>query len=374
MACEELLAREPTAVPALARRAVELITRALMYMDDSSGVVGDDLHAMMSVHAKACAVAPPDPKRLAAWLAKLRLDGPGWPDFELRDYAAALGEKGRHELARIVEARAATAEPDPLGGAPFGIRILREQLAEISGDVDHYVAVLANDLRGAWQYRKIVNALRDAGRPADAEAWAKHGLAEVGNPIDMDKLRDVYVDLLLERRAGEEALTVRRTTFDRNPTDTHYLQLRDTARRLDCWQNLHKTAVGRVRDAIDTNPAYAHHLISILLDEDEPNAAWQTAVEYADAIGEHRWHELIELRQTTHPADVIEPWQTLIEQRLGTTRDKYRYGRAIKMLRRLRDAYRAVGNPDGFQTYLGELRDRHRRKTSFIAKLDRARL
>ncbi|MPY97974.1 MAG: hypothetical protein GEU97_08230 [Actinophytocola sp.] len=120
-----------------------------------------------------------------------------------------------------------TAEPDHFGGAPFGIRILREQLAEISGDVDHYVAVLANDLRGAWQYLKIVNAMRDAGRPADAEAWAKRGLAEVGNPIDMDKLRDVYVDLLLERGAGEEALTVRRTTFDRNPTDTHYQQLRE---------------------------------------------------------------------------------------------------------------------------------------------------
>ncbi|MPY97973.1 MAG: hypothetical protein GEU97_08225 [Actinophytocola sp.] len=143
---------------------------------------------------------------------------------------------------------------------------------------------------------------------------------------------------------------------------------------MGCWQDLQKAAVGRVRDAIDTNPAYAHHLISILLDEDEHDAAWRTAVEHADVIGEHRWHELIDLRQPTHPADVIEPWQTLIEQRLGATGDKYRYVRAVKMLRRLRDAYRAAGNPDGFPTYLGELRDRHRRKTSFIAKLDRARL
>lgn len=116
-------------VPALARRAVDLVTTALMYVDDSSGVLGEDLRALMAVHARACVAAPPDPKRLAGWLEKLRLDGPGWPDFELRDYAVALGEKGRAELARRVEDRARTAEPDVFGRTSFGIRVLREQLA-----------------------------------------------------------------------------------------------------------------------------------------------------------------------------------------------------------------------------------------------------
>jgi hypothetical protein len=101
-ACDALIDSEPAAVPALARRAVDLVTTALMYVDDSSGVLGEDLRALMAVHARACAAAPPDPKRLAGWLEKLRLDGPGWPDFELRDYAVALGEKGRAELARRV--------------------------------------------------------------------------------------------------------------------------------------------------------------------------------------------------------------------------------------------------------------------------------
>jgi len=103
----------------LAQRAVDLVTTALRYMDDSSGIVGDDLHALMAVHARACATTPPDPKRLAAWLGKLRLEGPGWPDFELRDYAAALGEKGRAELARFVEDRTKTTEQDLLDRTPF---------------------------------------------------------------------------------------------------------------------------------------------------------------------------------------------------------------------------------------------------------------
>lgn len=44
------------------------------------------------------------------------------------------------------------------------------------------------------------------------------------------------------------------------------------------------------------------------------------------------------------------------------------------MLRRLRDAYRAAGDQSGFQTYLDDLRHQHKRKTSFLAKLDRAKL
>lgn len=199
-ACEALIDSEPASVPALAQRAIDLVTTALMYMDDSSGIVGDDLHALMAVHARACAATPPDPKRLAAWLGKLRLDGPGWPDFELRDYAVALGEKGRAELARVVEDRAKTTEPDLLGRTPFEIRVLREQLAEISGDIDHYIAVLAEDLCAASSYLKIVDALRNVGRAAEAERWARRGLG-IGNPIDQGKLRDTYVNLLLERGA-----------------------------------------------------------------------------------------------------------------------------------------------------------------------------
>lgn len=60
-ACEALIESEPTSVPALARRAVDRVTRALMYMDGSSGIV----HTLMAVHARACVAAPPNPKGLA---------------------------------------------------------------------------------------------------------------------------------------------------------------------------------------------------------------------------------------------------------------------------------------------------------------------
>jgi hypothetical protein len=72
--------RTGQAVPVL-RKAVDRITSALMYMDDSSGIVGDDLHGIMGLYARACAAAPPNPTGLARWLVKLQCDGPGWPSI-----------------------------------------------------------------------------------------------------------------------------------------------------------------------------------------------------------------------------------------------------------------------------------------------------
>jgi uncharacterized Zn finger protein len=203
--------------------------------------------------------------------------------------------------------------------------VLREQFAELSGDVDHYIAVLAEDLHAAPEYCMIVNALRNAGRAADAERWAQRGLG-IGNPIDKGKLRDVYVELLLERGATDEAFALRWQLFDRNPTQTYYDDLRRTADRTGDWPGVRDKAIGRLRDATTGQPAYADHLIGVLLDEGELDKAWQTAADHTEDLPESRWHQLIELRQPTHPRDVIEPWQRLIQRRLDASTDKYRLG------------------------------------------------
>jgi len=163
------------AVP-LARRAVERVTAAMLHMDDSSGTIGDDLRMLTALYARACRTAPPDPKQLAAWLVRARLDGPGWPDIQLADFADALGPTGLDEVARLVAERRAAGDPD--SWADVGIKLLREQLAALSGDVDAHVAVLAENLHSARQYGEIVTVLRGAGRDVDAERWARRGLAE----------------------------------------------------------------------------------------------------------------------------------------------------------------------------------------------------
>ncbi|MCX4757179.1 hypothetical protein [Kitasatospora purpeofusca] len=70
---------------------------------------------------------------------------------------------------------------------------------------------------------------------------------------------------------------------------------------------------------------------------------------------------------------MLPAYRYLVQAQLSDT-SKYRYDRAVKLLRRLRAAHAAAGNPDGFSDYLTELRDEHKRKTTFIAKLDKAGL
>ena len=85
-----------------------------------------------------------------------------------------------------------------------------------------------------------------------------------------------------------------------------------------------------------------------------------------------RGFQLIEVREKSHPADVIRPYRDLIEIGLDRASDKYRYPKAIKTIRRLRDSYRRAGDEAGFIAYVADLRQRHHRKTSFITKLDKA--
>jgi hypothetical protein len=355
----------------LARRAVERVTAALMYMDDSAGIVGDDLRRLMALYARACRSAPPDARRLATWLVSRQLDGPGWPAIELKEFADALGPRGLAEVARLTEERGATAEPDSWT-AQWGIKDLREQLAALSGDIDAHVAVLAEDLRGAHRYGEIVAVLRAAGRDDDAEQWARKGLAEQPSGFQTDRLRDQLVDLLLDGGAGAEAVTVRREIYERRALHQDYLTFRHAAQQAGQWADLSGWALNLLRDRAHAEQWYVRELISVLVSENLLDEAWAAAMANPAQVPESQWFQLIEVREKDHPADVIRPYQDLIEIGLERASDKYRYPKTIKTIRRLRDSYQRAGDQAGFLTYVADLRQRHRRKTSFITKLDKA--
>jgi hypothetical protein len=100
----------------------------------------------------------------------------------------------------------------------FAVRDLREQLAELSGDVDRYVAVLAEHPTSAVQYERISLALLEAGRRQEAIEWARRALADRPGWPHTDRLRDALVDMLLDEGDTEAAMVVRRTEFERPPS------------------------------------------------------------------------------------------------------------------------------------------------------------
>ncbi|MFI2664183.1 DUF6880 family protein [Micromonospora carbonacea] len=373
--CEELIeAGEASAAVPVLRKAVDRMTGALMYMDSSSGVLGNDLAYLMEVYARACRAAPPRPAGLAAWLVKLVCDGPGWPDVVLREWAPALGPKGLAKVARLVDERAvAGTEPDGWHGQ-WAVRYLREQIAEISGDVDRYVQVLAEHLVSAAQYGRIVTVLAQAQRPAEAIDWARRGLAAHPSGHQAVALRDLLVRLLIETGEPEAAVAERRTAFDVQPTIDNFRSLLATVADTDRDTAHTEAALTVVRERATGQAGYLPHLIDVLTLAGHDDEAWHTGLARWDEVPARQRVELVELRRRTHPAEVREPYQALIDAQLLDSYDKRRYDKTITLLSRLREAYVATGEVTRFEAYLEALRAEHRRRPTFLAKLDAARL
>jgi hypothetical protein len=365
--------RAADAVP-LARRAVERVTASLLHVDDSSGIIGADLRELIGLYARACAIAPPDAAKLAAWLAASRCDGPGWPDFAVADFAPALGEAGLAELGRLVEERRAAGDPSSWS-ASWGVSSLRKELAALSGDVDAHVAVLVQETRSGRDFGEIVSVLRDAGRDREAEEWARKGLATEPLSPWTDALREQLAELLLGSGRGNDAVALYRDVFERRTTYSDYLRLRRAAEQTGQWHDLRDWALDFMRERARTGEYRRVHLaelISVLQHEDLADEAWATAADQPEQVSGSQWLQLISLRESRHPADVLGPLARLIELGVEQAGDKYRYPKAVKALKRLREDYERAGDAAGFGAYLDGLRERQRRKYSFIAKLDAA--
>jgi tetratricopeptide (TPR) repeat protein len=356
------------------RTAVDRVTRALMYLDDSSGSCGDALRALTTRYAQALTAAPPkNPQALANWIAATVFDGPGWPDIPLRDFAPALGERGVRQLTDLVEQRA--DDPGRAGdwGTAFGVQYLREQLAEISGETDHYVEVLAQSLNGPDQYVKIVRTLRAADRPQDALAWAHRGLAAHPPTPFKPQLTDELVALLTADGQSEQALAVRRDVFARTPLASSFSSLAKTAEQLGHPETI-TWALDLMRTRLRDHPALVTELITCLRASSLDEEAWKTAVDHLDDLSKYTLQTLVEKRRGTRPADTVVPYRKLVDLYLADNGNKYRYQYAVRHLKTLRDIHRGLGIEPEFALYLEELRAAHRRKTSFLTLLDKAGL
>ena len=375
-ALAEMVEANPLTAAPLLKLAVNRVTRALMYVDSSSGVAGDGLAIMIRDYARACESAPPTPVSLAKWLCKLHFDGPGWPDFRLAWFKDALGHKGLALIEKITDERTAAATESRHD--QYLIRGFREQLAEAFGDVDAFVAELALNLRSAHDYLPVVEALRGAGRESAAEMWARRGLDEPQPGQYAGRLRELLTTILLETGRRDEAVAEQSAAFRIEPTSDHYKVLRDTAEAAGLWDAERAPALDFLRDkAADGTELWAFHLNTILLDEGLDDEAWRYDVEHPGALDVHTRLNLVKLRAKTRPEDVLVPYRQLIEAKIDDPRDiKWRYKRAVTMLRALRAAYRgAWGAANGdaeFAAFVTELRDAHKRKTAFVKLMDEA--
>lgn len=335
----------------LARAAVEGITAAMPAMDDVDGVVVAACRRAYALYAKACAAARPEPARLAEWIFRQKLDGPGWPTLDLADFAGALGESGLRTYRSLVREAWRAADP---GTAPV-VRAMREQLAEVDGDLDAHVDILAEDVPNPKAFLDIVGLLRSAGQLAGAIRWGERGVEESGDP----RVVDALVECLLADGRPAEAVAVRLAVLREAPTRTAYAALRGTATGTGGWPEVRDAAL----DLLDGG-----ELVGALLDDGEVAAAWEAAEKYGCADGV--WLEVARAHGRDRPGQVLAGYRRVITGCLSRTgRDAYR--EVGVLLEELREVARRCDESAGFAEFVAELRTRHARRRVLLAELDR---
>ncbi|MFD5243386.1 hypothetical protein ACFWIW_02525 [Amycolatopsis sp. NPDC058340] len=336
----------------LARRTVDDISEMLEQIDDTSGEVADRLDRAVELYARACVAHPPDPESLAAWILEVEFDGPGWPAIELADFASALGETG---IARIQSTVDKVLAEQPSGAKRETAERLREELAEVSGDVDALVAILAAKPPRVDVSLKIVRVLRAAGRHSEAIAHAARALTH-------DKK---------EETPPPEKDPVSRKDFDENPAAATYLALREESLEAGCWVAQRKTALARLRELAAGSTEAADELVRALLGEDRADEAWRAAVRFEASLPVRVG--LADARSVAHPAETIPVYREHVEE-LITRKDPNSYREAARQLRKLRTVHKKAGMAEEFSSYLGTLVEIHKRKTRLIAEVKAARI
>lgn len=162
--------------------------KVILRADDSNGMIGGLARDVLELHRVACAAGVAEPGALAKWMVRFAFDDQDFFEIDPVAYVDALGDDGlavyRPEVAkRSTPDRVPADRPamlrDLYGEFPsFAAMYAAERLAVIDGDVDRLVELLGGDLSSPHQFTRVVEAMIELGRPGDALAWARRGIAE----------------------------------------------------------------------------------------------------------------------------------------------------------------------------------------------------
>ncbi|WP_342750201.1 DUF6880 family protein [Amycolatopsis australiensis] len=342
----------------LARRTVDDISEVLEQSGDHAGDLGDRLERAVELYARACAARPPDPEKLADWILEVEFDGPGWPVLELAEFATALGERGLARIKSTVDDVLATGVS---GHRRDVAERLREQLAEVRGDVDELVAILSAKPPRVDVSLKIVRVLRAAGRHSEAIAHAARALTHDKHPPEPAS-RDSDSDSETTRRRRE---------FDDRPSRETYFALREAAQAEGKWTAQRRAALARLRELAAEGVEQADELARVLLEDGRPDEAWRACVRFG--ASPQLKLELAEQRAAEHPAETIPVFREHVEE-LIERKDPHAYREAARRLKLLRTLHKRAETADEFTAYLAALVETHRRKTRLITEIRAARI
>ena len=380
---EELLASgDPGLVMDLTEHAIGCAERAVEFVDDSDGLLGGVAERLAELHLAACEAARPDPARLAARLYAREL---GDGDLEaffgaVSRYGGVLGEPGLavyRELAERDWAALPASRAGEFDGRRHRLASILEALAELTGDVDAEVEVMARDLSSAYQFVRIAERYRRADRYGDALRWAEQGVEAFGTSDA--RLVELAADGYHRAGRGPEAVQLFREVLDAAPTLGNYQRLAEHARRVGSWPAWREWALDRVRDELSRReapryrwqpPVDAGLLVEIFLWEGDPDQAWDEA--RRGGCSGPVVMRLARACRDRRPAEVIPLYEKEVES-LIEGRTNGAYAQAVELLDEVEALFAQAGNTDGFPDYVAGLRRRHKPKRNLMKLLDARR-
>ena len=354
------MARAPSIdVVVLLQRAVGHVVKVILRADDSNGTIGDLARELLDLHAQVCDARVADPVKLAAWMVRFSCEDQDFFEVDPVRYAVALGEPG------LAAYRQAIARRD--GEQSFAVRWARERLAVLDGDTQAIITLLGADLSTPHQFSRVCEAMAELGRDEDVLSWARRGITETQG-WQVAKLYDFACDVYERREASLEVLALRREQHERMASLSTYGALRRAADAVDAWGVERDAARQALRDR-DRGA-----LIDALLQDGDPDGAWTSAAEDpAWDPGLARRVRLAEAREPARPDEALASYLQITDEELLQT-GRAAYARGVSVLKRARRAAQAAGQDEAFATALDDLRERHRRRPTLIAMLDKAAL
>ncbi len=349
---------QATASIALIEDAFGRINRLLLHADDSSGVIGDIAHELLALHVRACAEGSPDPRKLARWIIAVGDHEGGFFNPAVDDYATALGPTGVAAYRKIIEDRWSA------GDRTFALMYAKRRLARLDRDVDALVATTHPGAPDGIRFTEVARELFEIGLREEGLAFAERAIS-VGPTLHPGQTAyDLAAVEHVRRGEVEEALRLQHEALRRSPTAARYAHLRATAEEVGAWPAEQPAARETVAASVDV-------LVSVMLDDDDIDAAWKVA--QGERISSRLWKELARARALTHPADALPVLEDLLHQTLEKA-DPRAYRKGIKRLRELAELYERVGEPERLDGLVTELRTTYARRPTFLRELDRAGL
>jgi len=369
----------------LAEHAVDRAEDAIGHVDSSDGYMSVIADRLQELHREACAAARPEPVALARTLFERERHSGDLDVFHdaAAAYAEILGAEGIAEYRRL--AKAEWDALPPLGPGQeersysprrFRITQIMETLAELTGDVDAVAEVLARDQSSAYQFVRLAELYRNAGRYDDALAWAEKGLALHGGSDS--RLLDAAAEEYHRAGRGADAVRIAWDAYDASPSLPTYRQLSENATRTDLWSDWHDKAITLLRKRIaqgERMPARdrvsqwamrdpdSSTLVEVLLHDGAVECAWAEA----GAAGCRRdlWLELARRREAEHPLDALPIWQSEIA-RVIDAKNNHAYAEAVDLVVHVRRLLIAAGREADFAPYVAKLRVTHKPKRNLM--------